>query len=92
MDKNKLKDDLFYLLAFMLTSARGLYDEPLDYGVFRLLDASGRLLEIMKDHDLLNDRLMSLKNIIDGERESSMDNEQQRERLDEIILKMTREM
>ncbi len=92
MDNIKLKDDLLYLLVFMLTSARGLYDEPSEYGVFRLLDASGRLLEIMKDHDLLNDRLIYIKNLIDKERESSMDSEEQREHLDDIILKMTGEI
>ncbi len=50
-----MRDDLFLLLGYLLTSARGLADEPKSYGPFRLLDAAGRLLEIMKEHGMDDD-------------------------------------
>ena len=46
---------MFLLLSYLLTSARGLADEPKGYGPFRLLDAAGRLLEIMEEHGLGDD-------------------------------------
>jgi hypothetical protein len=50
-----VRDDLFLLLGYLLTSARGLADEPKGYGPFRLLDAAGRLLEIMEEHEMGDD-------------------------------------
>lgn len=50
-----MRDDLLLLLGYLLTSARGLADEPKSYGPFRLLDAAGRLLEIMEEHGMGDD-------------------------------------
>jgi len=92
MDADALRHELFYLIGYMITSARGLYDEPADYGVFRLLDAAGRLLAIMDSRNLLDPFLADLKRSIDEEREGSMDPERQRERLDALVLKIAEEM
>lgn len=92
MDTKALKDDLFFLVAYMLTSARGLYEEPPDYGIFRLLDASGRLLEIMEDHGLSDPFLAQLKDVVDGERDGSMDNQRQRQRLEACVQDIAKEM
>lgn len=92
MDANSLKNELFYLIAYMLTSARGLYDEPAGYGVFRLLDATGRLLEIIEKNDLADEYLSMLKQQVDEEREGSVDEALQRQRLDQIVLEMESEM
>jgi len=50
-----MRDDLFLLLGYLFTSARGLADEPKSYGPFRLLDAAGKLLEIMEEHGMGDD-------------------------------------
>ncbi len=93
MNSEQFQEDIFNLLAFMLTSARGLYDEPADYGAFRLLDTAGRLLEILQHQALLSDPfLLDLKQKIDAEREASMDNERQQRVLDELILSISEEM
>jgi hypothetical protein len=95
MDKNQqaaLMDELFQLTAYMITSARGLYDEPADYGMFRMLDSSGRLLAIMETYGMLDPFLVDLKEIIDEEREGNMDSEGQRERLDKAIIDIAKEM
>ena len=43
-DRNVLSEDqAIELLAFLLTAARCLLDEPADYGSMRLLDAAERL-------------------------------------------------
>lgn len=93
MKPDQFQEDLFHLIAFMITSARGLYDEPADYGVFRLIDSAGRLLEMLNHHDLLKDSfLIEMIEKIQAEREGSMDNERQRRQLDEWILAFSEEM
>lgn len=93
MDKAILQEELFHLTAYLITSARGLYEEPAEYGVFRLLDAAGRLLEIMESSDLLDDPfLVELKRLVDEERAGSMDEERQRERLDDMVQRIAAEM
>ena len=57
MNEQVLRRDLFLLLGYMLTSARGLFDEPKGYGPFRLVDTAGRILEIMENHELDDDFL-----------------------------------
>ena len=92
MNQDDLKEELFNLTAYMITSARGLYDEPADYGIFRLLDSSGRLLAIMESLGFMDAFLTSLKQAVDEEREGSMDGERQGERLDQLVMGLAEEM
>lgn len=85
-------EELFNLVAYMLTSARGLYDEPPDYGSFRLLDAAGRLLEIMSHSSELDPFLARLKQEIDQEREGSMDEARQRQNLERWVIEIAKEL
>jgi hypothetical protein len=92
MDVDAMRHELFYLISYMITSARGLYDEPEDYGVFRLLDAAGRVLDLMESQDLLDPFLVDLKGSIDEEREGEMDPDRQRERVDAMVLRIAEEL
>jgi len=92
MNNNEMQNELFNLITYMITSARGLYDEPADYGIFRLLDSTGRLLAIMESNQLMDPFLASLKQSVDEEREGNMDSERQQERLDQLILKLAEEL
>jgi len=93
MDTQKLQDDLFLLIAYLISSAHGLYDEPTEYGIYRLLDATGRLLDIMKSNNLLDDAtLQELKNQISDEIADSMDSQRQRERLEGMLALISEEM
>jgi hypothetical protein len=56
-----LRQDLFLLLGFLLSSARGLYDEPASYGPLRLTDAARRLLTTMVDQGMLDPYLERLQ-------------------------------
>lgn len=91
-NQTELKEELFQLVAYMITSARGLYDEPADYGIFRLLDSSGRLLAIMESQGLTDPFLIDLKKLVDEEREGNMDYDGQRDRLDKAVMDIAREM
>ena len=92
MKNNELKEELFNLITYMITSARGLYDEPADYGIFRLLDSAGRLLAIMESNELSDPFLTNFKQLVDEEREGNMDSERQMERLDQMVLKLVEEL
>jgi hypothetical protein len=44
-----LDEGLFDLMGYLLTSARGLLDEPAEYGPFRLMEAVSRLCGLMAE-------------------------------------------
>jgi hypothetical protein len=92
MGTTEMQNELFNLIAYMITSAQGLYDEPPDYGSFRLLDASGRLLAIMQSAGWLDPFLVRLNGEIDAEREGNMDDERQRRQLDKWVMEIAREL
>jgi len=82
-----LRDELLLLVGFLLTSARGLVDEPKDYGPARLLDAAGRLLTVMAGQGMLDTSLSEIRDEIDDELSASMDQERLVARLDVLALR-----
>ena len=86
----ELTDELLLLVGFMLTSAHGLVDEPQSYGPARLLEAAGRLLDMMEEQDMLDGSLKEIKAVIDDERFGAMDREEGLPaRLDQLALRWT---
>lgn len=51
-DREQLPAALEELVGFLIVSARGLMDEPSDYGPMRLLDAAGRMVEALEAQGL----------------------------------------
>jgi hypothetical protein len=84
-----LRDEMLLLVGFMLTSAHGLVDEPQSYGPARLLEAAGRLLDMLEEQGILDDSLKEIKGIIDDERFGPMDEEGFPARLDQLALMWT---
>lgn len=87
-----MKDQLFLTITFMLTSALGLYGEPGEYGIFRLIDSASRLLGIMEAQGMSDPFLESLKRSLDEEREGGMDDERQRKALERIVADLASEL
>ena len=50
MADNNLDQGLLELAAYMITSARGLLDEPATYGPFRLIDGASRLCGLLSEN------------------------------------------
>jgi hypothetical protein len=44
----RLHEEVALLAAYLLSSGRGLLDEPADYGVFRCTDGARRALELLE--------------------------------------------
>jgi len=84
-----LRDELLLLVGFMLTSARGLVEEPKSYGPSRLLDAAGRVLDTMDEQIMLDQSLHEIKAQIDDERFGPMDDEGFVARLDDLAVNWT---
>lgn len=87
-----LRQDLFLLLGFLVTSAHGLYDEPAGYGPFRLVDAAGRLLAIMARHGLTDPFLTQLEHAIEAERFGNSSDQELRGILNELCLQYAAEL
>jgi len=92
MNEETLRQDLFLLVGYLLTSAHGLYDEPKGYGPFRLVDAAGRLLATMQAHQLADPVLRQLEQTIDAERVGHSDDEQLRSVLDSLCTEYAVEL
>ncbi len=93
-DENRgLRDDLFELFCFMISSARGLMDEPKDYGPFRIVDSISRLITILEKHQLADDFLTREKEKIEEGKYSVMDGEDKfREFLDGLVVDFAEEL
>jgi hypothetical protein len=92
MNTDELHEDLVNLVGYLLTSAHGLYDEPADYGPFRLLDAAGELLTIMEAAKLSDAFLIQLRQDIDEKRFGSSDDQALRTFLDQACLQYAAEL
>lgn len=55
MKEDKRVLQVFELLAYLASSARGLLDEPREYGPLRCLDAMRRLIDFVLEAKLIDD-------------------------------------
>jgi hypothetical protein len=92
MNEESLRQDLFLLVGYLLTSAHGLFDEPKGYGPFRLVDAAGRLLTAMEAHGLADPFLVQLEEAVEAERVGHSDDEQLRAVLDDLCTEYAAEL
>ena len=89
-----LDDGLFDLIGYLLTSARGLLDEPVEYGPFRLVEGVSRLCGLMRGSSSRHwEFLGRLKLAIDTNKLTMMtDAEVFKGMLDDAVLEFTRSM
>lgn len=92
MDTDKLRDDVFLLIGFILTSMQGLYHEPAEYGIYRLLDVGGRLLSILESHGLSDEFLRKLGQEIEDEKAESTDSDRQKATIFHLASEYTTEL
>jgi hypothetical protein len=92
LNDESLRQELNFLVGYLLTSAHGLYDEPPGYGPFRLLDAAGRLLAIMEHHGLGDPFLHQLGHAIEVERFGNSSDQELHAALDELCLRYASEL
>ena len=92
MERTSFDQGSVELIAYMLTSARNLMDEPALYGPFRLLDGVSRLCEILAESDHTDkEYLLKLKDKIDNGKFSVMtDVDSFVALMDEVVLDITR--
>jgi hypothetical protein len=92
MNEQTFREDIFLLVGYLLTSARGLYDEPPGYGPFRLLDAATRLIEAVEKAELADPYLVDLRGTLNAERLGSSDDQALRATLDRLCLEYAAEL
>lgn len=94
MNDRELYRGLFELTGYMLTSARGLIEEPQLYGPFRLLDGVSRLCGILENKEIgYGDFFSELKEKIDEKKYTVISDEDAFIRMmDDAVLDFTRKM
>ena len=87
--RERLTDRLEEVAGFMVTSARGLLDEPAGYGPFRLIDATRRLLMVLDGEGLSSPALDGLRERVDDwESKGLGDADVFRAYLDDLVLSL----
>ncbi|MEU5212194.1 DUF6092 family protein [Streptomyces sp. NPDC020742] len=66
MPQSRLHEEIALLAAYLLSSGRGLLDEPADYGAFRCTDAARRALRILEENGLVNQQLSEVRQRLDA--------------------------
>ena len=94
MIDKELYRELMELMGFMITSARGLLDEPQMYGPFRLIDGASKLCAIMENRvEVDNELLARIKGKIDeGKFNVMTDLSSFTSMLDEVVLDFTKKL
>ena len=92
MNKDTMRQELFLLVGYLLTSAHGLFGEPKRYGPFRLLDAAGQLLSTMETHGLADPYLTQLDAAIEAERTGNSGDDELRAALDNLCTQYAVEL
>ena len=94
MIDKELYRELMELMGFMITSARGLLDEPQMYGPFRLIDGASKLCAIMENRvEVDNELLARIKDKIDeGKFNVMTDLSSFTSMLDEVVFDFTKKL
>ncbi|MFM1652099.1 DUF6092 family protein [Brevibacillus sp. B_LB10_24] len=94
MENTATKEELRRLLrdyvAYVLTSARGLYREPASYGPMRMVDAMEKSVALMRELGLADEELDETLTVIRENRWRAMDPEGFSQALDEAIHLLVR--
>lgn len=61
----RLREDIALLAVFLLSSGRGLLDEPADYGIYRCTDGARRALQLLDEHGASTARLTAVRERLD---------------------------
>ncbi|MGH3686840.1 MAG: DUF6092 family protein [Pseudonocardiaceae bacterium] len=61
-----LREGIALLAAYLLSSGRGLFEEPPNYAIYRLLDGARRALELLETCGEPNPHLVSVRACLDG--------------------------
>lgn len=91
MQVEKLRTEVLELLCYIITSARGLVDEPGRYGPFRLIETAGRLIAIMKHAGLSDELIKQVGERIDS-RDIKRDDGELVRFLDDLVVLVTKKL
>lgn len=72
---DRLEDDLFQVICYMVTSAANLLQETRAYGPFRLIDATSRLITALENSGVRSARLEGIRTFIEQEKYTVMTDE-----------------
>lgn len=65
LSPDRLHEEIALLAAYLLTSGKGLLEEPADYGSYRCADAARRTLELLEKAGGRNEEFMAVRKSLD---------------------------
>lgn len=74
MENSEIRNDLIYLIAYLLNTARGLVEHPENGGPAWVTENVSRLIALMRKHGLSNKDLDDLEKVIDSSKRVSTTN------------------
>ena len=79
--------EVLKLIAFMVTSARGLFNEPMLYGPYRMTDAIVKMVDMLKKNHLIESEKINqiVDKIYSAEHAAKKDEVKFKNLLDEMI-------
>ncbi|MFE2933516.1 DUF6092 family protein [Streptomyces sp. NPDC059278] len=84
-----MPEDIALLAAYLLSSGRGLVEEPPEYGVYRCIDGARRALETLDQHGLSTPELSAVRRRLDDAMFSPMGGDQMLpEILDDVCMSL----
>jgi len=92
--QSNLQKELFEIIGYLLTSARGLVDEPKMYGPFRIIEGVSRICRLLeKEESQYRDFYKKLREEIDREKFTVMNNEEAFVNLlDKVVLEYAKQL
>ncbi|WP_433272185.1 DUF6092 family protein [Actinosynnema sp. CS-041913] len=85
-----MREGLALLASYLLSSARGLLDEPPDYGHFRCMDGARRALELLDAESGKDPRVIAVRTRLDELSSAAMNTQDITGPLDDLCLEMAR--
>ncbi|MEU7578310.1 DUF6092 family protein [Streptomyces sp. NPDC041068] len=86
---DRLHEDIALLAAYLLSSARGLLEEPPEYGVYRCLDGARRALEALDQNGVSTPELSAVRRRLDDQMFSPMGGDELLpEILDDVCMRL----
>ena len=88
-DRAELPAALEEVVGFLVVSARGLMDEPAEYGPMRLLDAADRLVQALEEQGLATADTAAIRDGIEAALDAwGASREESAAALDALILRL----
>lgn len=89
MTEEQLQEELFDLYGYMASAAKELLNDPMIYGLFRMVDALSRIISLTRKYGKADHFALELQNYIEENKYTMMSDEEEfKQFLHELVMKI----